>query len=513
MTVVGNPRWERLLPVLVLAGTAVLYFARLGDRALWSEEVRWAEIPREMIRTGDLFWPTINSHSYYDKPVGSYWLVLAGAPLAGGVNELASRLPSAAAGVLAVGLLIALTRRFAPDTRVAALAGAVLATSYGFVFFARTASTDVETVAGVLGALWVGTGSDGRWSGRRTLTFWLVMAVTSLTKGLLGFALPLLVLGCYHTFAAAGGGGKGAVGWIRAAVGRNGWLLNAWTLLAAPLAGAIYLVPFAVSVSRTGSGEGLEMVWRENVRRFFDAHNHRGPVYLYTYVIFGLLAPWSLMLPAALVRAHHTRDRGDRFALAFFWAVFVFFTMSSSRRSYYVLPVLPPAAILVARVVLAEAAGLTTWARRLRAGGYAVTAAGAVATGLAVVVPPVALGAGWAEFPRAFSWPAGQSSFSLSGCRRPGSPRPGSLSRWRRSRPGVWATVSSRPCRGWSRTGRPGRSWPGCGRSPRTGQRGWPCTGHGKRCGTSTPGSRCPSSGRRRSWRRASNPVRSGGVC
>ena len=431
MTVVGNPRWERLLPVLVLAGTAVLYFARLGDRALWSEEVRWAEIPREMIRTGDLFWPTINSHSYYDKPVGSYWLVLAGAPLAGGVNELASRLPSAAAGVLAVGLLIALTRRFAPDTRVAALAGAVLATSYGFVFFARTASTDVETVAGVLGALWVGTGSDGRWSGRRTLTFWLVMAVTSLTKGLLGFALPLLVLGCYHTFAAAGGGGKGAVGWIRAAVGRNGWLLNAWTLLAAPLAGAIYLVPFAVSVSRTGSGEGLEMVWRENVRRFFDAHNHRGPVYLYTYVIFGLLAPWSLMLPAALVRAHHTRDRGDRFALAFFWAVFVFFTMSSSRRSYYVLPVLPPAAILVARVVLAEAAGLTTWARRLRAGGYAVTAAGAVATGLAVVVPPVALGAGWAEFPRAFSWPAGQSSFSLSGCRRPGSPRPGSLSRWR----------------------------------------------------------------------------------
>lgn len=399
MTVVGNPRWERLLPVLVLAGTAVLYFARLGDRALWSEEVRWAEIPREMIRTGDLFWPTINSHSYYDKPVGSYWLVLASAPLAGGVNELASRLPSAAAGVLAVGLLIALTRRFAPDTRVAALAGAVLATSYGFVFFARTASTDVETVAGVLGALWVGTGSDGRWSGRRTLTFWLVMAVTSLTKGLLGFALPLLVLGCYHTFAAAGGGGKGAVGWIRAAVGRNGWLLNAWTLLAAPLAGAIYLVPFAVSVSRTGSGEGLEMVWRENVRRFFDAHNHRGPVYLYTYVVFGLLAPWSLMLPAALVRAHHTRDRGDRFALAFFWAVFVFFTMSSSRRSYYVLPVLPPAAILVARVVLAEAAGLTTWARRLRAGGYAVTAAGAVATGLAVVVPPVALGAVWAEFP------------------------------------------------------------------------------------------------------------------
>ena len=390
-------RW-RLLAGLVLAGAAALYFARLGDRALWSEELRWAEIPREMACSGDLFWPTINAQTYYDKPLGSYWLVLAAARLTGGVNELSARLPSAVAGVVAVGLLIALTRRFTADDRVAALAGAVLATSYGFVFFARTASTDVETVAGVLAALWVGTGTDGRWSGWRTLAFWLVMAATSLTKGLLGFALPLLVLGCYHTFAVPGGGGAGIAGWARAAVGRNGWLLNPWTLLAAPLAAAAFLAPFAASVSQTGSAEGLGMVWRENVRRFFDAHNHRGPVYLYTYVILGLLAPWSLLLPAALVRAHQARGRGDRFALAFFWAVFAFFTLSSSRRSYYLLPVLPAAAMLVARVVFAEATELGTWARRLRTAGYVLTVSGAIAAGLAAVLPPSALGSGWAGF-------------------------------------------------------------------------------------------------------------------
>ncbi|MDB5306367.1 MAG: Polymyxin resistance protein [Gemmataceae bacterium] len=401
----SHPRGWQLLTALVLAGAAILYLGRLGDRALWSEELRWAEIPREMVRTGDLFWPTINAQTYYDKPLGSYWLVLAAAPLAGGVNELAARLPSAVAGVIAVGLLIALTRRFVGDNRVAALAGAVLATSYGFVFFARTASTDVETVAGVLAALWIGTGTEDRWSGRRVLAFWLVMAVTSLTKGLLGFALPLLVIGCYHTFAVPGERGAGIIGWVRAAVGRNGWLLNRWTVLAAPLAAAVYFAPFAVSTSQTGSAEGLGMVWRENIRRFFDAHNHRGPVYLYTYVILGLLAPWSLLLPAALIRAHQSRDRGDRFALVFFWAVFVFFTLSSSRRSYYLLPVLPAAAILVARVVLAEAADLGVWARRLRAGGYGLTAAAAVTAGLAAVVPASALGSWWADFP-GLPWPA-----------------------------------------------------------------------------------------------------------
>ncbi|MBX9623229.1 MAG: phospholipid carrier-dependent glycosyltransferase [Gemmataceae bacterium] len=403
MTDAGNHRRGWLLAALVVAGAATLYLGRLGDRALWSEEVRWAEIPREMARSGDLMWPTINTHTYYDKPLGSYWLVLAAAPLAGGVNELAARLPSAVAGVFAVGLLIALARRFTGDIRAAALAGAVLATSYGFAFFARTASSDVETVAGVLAALWVGTGADGRWSGRRTVAFWLVMAATSLTKGLLGFALPLLILGCYHTFAVPGDRGAGALGWARAAAGRNGWLLSRWTLPAAALAAAVYLAPFAVSAAQTGSAEGLGMVWRENVRRFFDAHNHRGPVYLYAYEIVALLAPWSLMLPAALVRAHQARDRGDRFALTFFWAVFVFFTLSSSRRSYYLLPVLPAAAFLVSRVVLAEGAELGVWARRLRAAGYALTAAGAVAAGLAAAVPASVLGeasGGLAGLPR-----------------------------------------------------------------------------------------------------------------
>src|ERR1700694_4673089 len=55
--------------------TAILFFVRLGARALWSSEFRWAEIAREMLLTHHYFWPTINGHVYYDKPLGSYWLV------------------------------------------------------------------------------------------------------------------------------------------------------------------------------------------------------------------------------------------------------------------------------------------------------------------------------------------------------------------------------------------------------------------------------------------------------
>src|SRR2546421_241953 len=88
----------RLVGLGVAAATAILFFSRLGARALWSSEFRWAEIAREMIRSGNYFWPTINGRPYYDKPLGSYWLVLAATSVTGGLNETAARLPCAVAG-------------------------------------------------------------------------------------------------------------------------------------------------------------------------------------------------------------------------------------------------------------------------------------------------------------------------------------------------------------------------------------------------------------------------------
>jgi 4-amino-4-deoxy-L-arabinose transferase-like glycosyltransferase len=111
------------------------------------------------------------------------------------------------------------------------------------------------------------------------------------------------------------------------------------------------------------------MVFRENVQRFYDPVNHRGPAYLYLYVIVGLLAPWSLLLPAALTRVAGVWrcgiDRGDRFAVAYLGATFLFFTLAGSRRSYYLLPVLPAGALVVARQLTVAPSELSAMTRRL----------------------------------------------------------------------------------------------------------------------------------------------------
>ena len=383
----------------------VMFFARLGARALWSSEFRWAEIAREMQLTSRYFWPTINGRVYFDKPLGSYWLVLAATGLTGGLDETSARLPCAIAGLLGVWLVMLVGRRLY-DGRTALLAGLILATSFSFVFFSRHASADVETVTGEWAVFALFLRNEQRQDGWWVVGQWLVMAATSLTKGLLGYVLPLMVLGVYSCLAdgsgelgrrLARGPVVGRIGWL---IERNRWLFNWKSLVAIPLGLAVYYVPFAISAARTGSEKGLEMVYRENVVRFFHPFDHRGPIYLYCYVIFALMMPWSAFLPAALAEAHRkpingpeeiagregAAARGHRFALVYFWATFIFFTLSGSRRSYYLLPILPAGALLVARTLATPIEALSPLTRRLLWLGYAVIAI-AVVGGAIVMIP------------------------------------------------------------------------------------------------------------------------------
>jgi 4-amino-4-deoxy-L-arabinose transferase-like glycosyltransferase len=396
----NDSRWGlRAGCVLILA--AILFFARLGARALWSSEFRWAEIAREMLVTHNYFWPTINGHVYYDKPLGSYWLVIFSTPFTGGLNEAATRLPCAIAGLLAVALLMRLVRRLY-DARTAILAGVILATSFSFVFFSRHASADVETLTGELAALLLFNRNQERGGGLWVVGLWLIMAATSLTKGLLGFALPLLVIGVYSCLRDGVGPffdaiSRGSlVDRIRRLVERNRWFFNSSTIVGIALGAIVYYLPFEISSRMMGSEKGLAMVYRENVVRFFHPFDHRGPIYLYVYVIFALMAPWSVLLPAALAQTHSLRRAGaeparaDRFALVYFWATFIFFTISGSRRSYYILPILPAAAILVARTLAYPGELRSMIARRLLIIGYAIVAI-AVLAGIVLLIPARAI--------------------------------------------------------------------------------------------------------------------------
>lgn len=322
-------------PALFWAAALVCTLCCLGARGLWGSEDRWAEIAREMRLTGDYTHPCINGDPYFDKPLLGYWLILPFAAVAGRVDEVVARLPSALAGLVALGATLSLARRLG-TARQARAAGWIFLTMWGFMFWARTAEADMENLAAiVLAVAWYWARRD-RPGFLAYLIFYLICFVGAQTKGMAAIALPVVIV-------------------LPDIVKGNRWrsYLSVSHALALLLGLGAYLVPLVYAeMTRSGYGEsGLYMAFKENVVRYFQPFDHKEPFYVYFGYVPELVFPWTPLSLAAIwgaVATFRTSDWPRKWLTLSVLLIFLFFTVSGSRRSYYILPILPFLAILTA---------------------------------------------------------------------------------------------------------------------------------------------------------------------
>lgn len=322
--------------VAILAAACALLFVGLGTRSLWYLEGRWAEVTREMFLTRDFFHPTIGGEPYFDKPLLTYWLVAAVSALTGRLDEWATRVPSAVSGIITIAATMWLGRRLW-SAKAGRVAGAILLTSHGFLFWCRTANADAENLAAIMLAIAWYWGHRDRPNFTSFLGFYLIVFVGALMKGLPAVVIPVLAI-------------------LPDIVVHKRWrqVLTPAHVLAAIIGLAIYLVPFwyaSHTNPSTYQANGLALVFRENVVRFFRPFDHKGPVYLYLYVWPEFLLPWAPLFVAAvigLLTAWKRLDANTRWLLYAAAVIFAFFTISGSRRNYYVLPLLPFASLMIA---------------------------------------------------------------------------------------------------------------------------------------------------------------------
>ena len=91
-----------LILTLVVVCSLVFLFAGLGSYSLKEpDEGRYAEIPREMVESGDYVVPHVNYVRYFEKPPFLYWATAVSFHLFGS-NEWGFRLPNALAAFLLV---------------------------------------------------------------------------------------------------------------------------------------------------------------------------------------------------------------------------------------------------------------------------------------------------------------------------------------------------------------------------------------------------------------------------
>ena len=330
------------LPLLLLA--ALTFFGGLGRGAITdSDEAFYAEAAREMVASGDWLTPYYNYEPRFQKPILYYWLT-ATTYLVFGPTELAARFWAAMAGLGLVMVTAACGRRWY-DESTGLLAGAIVATNFGYFTIGRMALPDLPLTFFITLAIWaalISTLESERSPRKFVLVSALGLGLGFLIKGPVGLIIPALVIVPVLAIERR----SIALTPIDIVLGFLVMIGVAmpWYLLMWMQHGTAYLQGFFVG---------------DNFERFAtDRFNDPRPWWFYLPVVAGGLLPWTSLalvwLGPITQFLRRRRDVGTIDLRLMLWAALplVFYTLSVGKQPRYVLPVLPPLALLLAAAIV-----------------------------------------------------------------------------------------------------------------------------------------------------------------
>ncbi len=330
--------WRRDLLWLTLA-FVVLFGFRLGSHDLSNpDDGRYAEIPREMVATGDWVTPRLNGVNYFEKPPLMYWLMAASLK-AFGPSAWALRAVPALLALGGVLLTYAATRKIY-GREAGLLAAGVLGTNLLYFIIAHSLLLDMGVsvlMSATLFCFILGV-REAPGARRRWLFYGLYAsaALATLTKGLIGVLVT------------------GAVMFL--------WLLifNQWKRLR-PLhlpTGLLLFLAIAapwhvLAAMRNETWAHRYFVFEHWERFSSSAASREGPWYYYIGIVLGGLIPWvGFLWPAVRDGLRGGWAARAKQADAWFFAVwagfiFLFFTKAHSKLPPYILPIFPALAVFI----------------------------------------------------------------------------------------------------------------------------------------------------------------------
>ena len=324
-------------PLLTLAIIACFSFILgLGRPAITdSDEGFYAEAAREMVESGDWLTPRFNYEDRWEKPVLYYWLTAA-TYVVTSPSEAAARWWSALSGLGLVLLTWVIARRMLQQDDTAWLAGAIVATCYGYFAMARMALPDLPLTFLVTLTVWCGIG-------RRWTFFGAAAGLGFLMKGPIALVVPALVLA--------------PIWWRERATAP----MRLRELALAALVGAAVGLPWYIAMTLEHGAAYLQSFFvGDNLERFATTrfNDPRGPWFYLPIVVLGMF-PWSmylLILPwstvGAIARGQRRLTQTEWHLVAWSVLPLIFFTVSIGKQPRYILPILPPIAILLAQSIV-----------------------------------------------------------------------------------------------------------------------------------------------------------------
>ncbi len=325
----------------LLIAVALIWFTNLEYRTLIKpDEGRYAEIPREMVASGDWVTPRLNDLKYFEKPPLQYWATATAYTLFG-EHQWTSRLWTGLTGFACILLVwFAGLRLFGREA--AGYAALLLSSSLLYVLMGHINTLDMGVTffltLGIVGMLLGQSQADGKKQRNWMLVAWAGLALAVLSKGLMGLVLPGAALFVYCIVQRDFGVLK-----------RMHWLpgLAVFLLIAAPW--------FVLVMKANPEFFERFFIYEHYTRFTTKEHGRYQPWYYFIPILLAGALPWTVLMLDAMLRTFRDSKLPDRMfntrRFLLIWAVFiyVFFSVSGSKLPSYLLPMFPALALLMGK--------------------------------------------------------------------------------------------------------------------------------------------------------------------
>jgi 4-amino-4-deoxy-L-arabinose transferase-like glycosyltransferase len=304
------------------------------------DEGRYGEIGRWMLQSGDWLTPRLNGIPFFHKPPYVYWLEAISLAIFG-INELALRLvPALHVGLMLVALY--LSARTISTEQIARRAALMLGTSLTFLVGGQYVNHDMAVASWIGVAIWCFAfafmAGDRPNAALARLGF-VACALGMLSKGLIGIALPGLVIFIWLIWT-----------------GQFKKILYLPWLTGVSLFALIALPWFIVAQQKYPGLFDYMFIGQQFNRYTAATYNNPQPWWFYLASVLLLLFPWVFFALNQLRRAADASPGTAQpvarqwWSLCWIWAaaIIIFFSIPNSKLIGYVLPVMPPLALLSA---------------------------------------------------------------------------------------------------------------------------------------------------------------------
>ena len=375
---IARPRSNKAALIWVLAIASITLLINLnGWSVLEASEARYAEISREMFRSGNWLHPTLLNIWHYHKPPVTFWLtslgfqlfgvnafgarfflllsLLAQAAIVYGIAQQLSSPPSKAISKVSSGQSsIAITRYNIPP-----LIAALIYLSFPLsIFSARNLTTDSFLTTFVLLTIYC---ANAYYCQRKTWGIYgsaIAIGIGFLTKGPAIFVVP-----CFY--------------WLYLMlVRKEDYRIPIGHLLIACLLCVGIGLSWYVYVSQEVPGLADYFIGKQIIARVADdkAFDRAKPFWYYPLILVATSLPWGIAYLSSWLPFHiGKRTKPDATAqLNFYWLLlpFIVFSLSSSKLMLYLLPLYPGIALILAASIAKMTAPKLAWLDRIFFGFY-----------------------------------------------------------------------------------------------------------------------------------------------